>query len=212
MMLKTAFSIRNTSKHTWDDSILNLELKQKGKVVLTDIQVLSSLTASSEARRESTFFLKSSLYETSSFNLDVFYTFNGEKCAIARDIPVEFKVQKLSEAVRCELVRVSYDPSKSDSGDDIFVPRVDYRVRNIRAEPLGDVQLRFVWMSLGGELLNQGMEYVVGFNDLPLAPQQTKTGFALCGVGYAARVPVKVDIYLEDGQQRWALYKGVLVR
>jgi hypothetical protein len=111
------------------------------------------------------------------------------------------------------VVKKSFDITKSDSGYDMLVARVDYRVRNVGRDPLKQVQLKFVWSSLSGEVLDQTTEYVVGYGDLPLAAQQIKSGFVHCGTGYTARrVPVKVDIYLEDDERHWPLYKALLVQ
>jgi hypothetical protein len=88
-----------------------------------------------------------------------------------------------------------------------------YRVRNVGREPLKRVQLKFVWSSLSGEVLDQTSEYVVGYGDLPLAAQQIKSGFVRCGIGYTGRrVPVKVDIYLEDDERHWPLITGLVLQ
>jgi hypothetical protein len=115
--------------------------------------------------------------------------------------------------VKVEVVGKSFDTTKNTAGENMLVARVDYRVRNVSKEPLKVVQLKFVWSSPSGELLDQETEYVVGSVDLPLAPQQIKSGFTHCGIGYSyRRVPVKVDIYLVDGERYWPLYKGLLVQ
>ena len=95
----------------------------------------------------------------------------------------------------------------------MLVARIDYRVRNVGRDPLKLLQLKFVWSSLAGEVLDQTSEYVVGYDDLPLAPQQIKSGFVQCGKGYFdRRVPVKVDIYLEDNERHWPLVNGLIIQ
>ncbi len=122
-------------------------------------------------------------------------------------------MQKLTDLVKFEVVKKSFDITKSDSGEDMLVARVDYRVTNVGREPLNRVELKFVWSSSSGEVLDQTTEYAVGYGDLPLASQQKKSSFVHCGKGYTLRrVPVKVDIYLEDGERHWPLYKALLVQ
>ncbi len=213
-LLKLGFSIRNAADHAWENPGLNLELKHGGKVVLDQFELLSSVGAGSEVSRETSFFLKDPLQETTRYELDVSYKLGGQdKCFLAVNEPVEFKVQKLTELVKFEVVRKWFDITKSDSGDDMLVARVDYRVTNVGQKPLKKAELKFVWSSLNGEVIDQRTEYPVGYGDLPLASKQTKSGFVQCGKGYILRrVPVKVDIYLEDGEQHWPLQKGLLVQ
>jgi hypothetical protein len=213
-LLMLDFSIRNGADHAWENAGISTELKQGGKVVLDSIQLLSRLDAGSEVNREESFFLKAPLQKSTRYDLDAYYTLaGGEKCFLVTNLPVEFKVQQISESVKFELVSRSFDTTKSDDGGNIWVARVDYRVKSIGREPLKEVQLKFVWFSLRGEVVDQTTEYAVGGADLPLASQQAKSGFVHCGKGYAyQRIPVKVDIYLEDGDQHWPLYKGLLVQ
>ena len=200
--------------HAWESPGLSLELKHAGKVILDQFELLSSVGAGSEVSRETSFFLKNPLQETTRYELDVSYKLAGQdKCFLVVNEPVEFKVQKLTELVKFEVVRKLFDITKSDSGDDMLVARVDYRVTNVGQKPLKQVEVKFVWSSLNGEIIDQRTEYPVGYGDLPLASKQTKTGFVQCGKGYILRrVPVKVDIYLEDGEQHWPLQKGLLVQ
>jgi hypothetical protein len=213
-LLTLGFSIRNGADHAWEHAGLSLELKQGGKVVRDAYTSLSSVGVGTEVSREASFFLKEPLQESARYELDVFYTLaGGEKCCLAANVPVEFKVQKPTELVKFEVVRKSFDITKSDSGDDMLVARVDYRITNVGQQPLKRVELKFVWSSLTGDVLAQKTEYAVGYGDLPLASKQTKSGFVQCGTGYILRrVPVKVDIYLEDGEQDWPLQKGLLVQ
>jgi hypothetical protein len=213
-LLKLGFSIRNAADHAWENPGLSLELKHGGKVVFDQFELLSSVGAGSEVSRETSFFLKDPLQETTRYELDVSYKLAGQdKCFLAVNVPVEFKVQKLTELVKFEVVRKSFDIVKNLSETDMLVARVDYRVTNVGREPLKRVELKFVWSSLNGEVLDQTTEYAVGYGDLPLASKQTKSSFVQCGKGYTSRrVPVKVDIYLEDGEQHWPLQKGLLVQ
>ena len=212
-MLKIGFSVRNNATHLWENGGLDFDLKQGGKVVLTDFALLPNVPAGTDIRKEASFLLKNELRETTHYDLDLLYTLNRQKCRIASNIPLDFKVQKLTEAVKLEIVGRSFATTKNTAQEDMLVARVDYRVRNIGKEPLKTVQFKFVWFSLNGELVDQTTEYAVGFGDLPLAPQQTKSGFTHCGVGSSyRRVPVKVDIYLEDGEKHWPLYKGMQVQ
>lgn len=213
-LLKLGFSIRNAADHAWENPGLSFELKHGGKVVFDEFALLSSVGAGSEVSRETSFFLKDPLQETTRYELDVSYKLAGQdKCFLAVNVPVEFKVQKLTEVVKFEVVRKSFDIVKNLSEADMLVARVDYRVTNVGPEPLKRVELKFVWSSLSGEVLDQTTEYAVGYGDLPLASKQTKSSFVQCGKGYTSRrVPVKVDIYLEDGEQHWPLQKGLLVQ
>jgi hypothetical protein len=213
LMLNVVYSVHNNADRPWENGVLDLDLKQGGKVVLHTFELLQTVGPGNEVRREASFFLKTPPQESTRFDLDASYTLNGQKCKVASGIPVGIKVQKLTESLKVEVVGKSFDTSKNTAGDNMLVARVDYRVRNVSKEPLKAIQLKFVWSSLSGEVLYQGTEYVVGFTDLPLGPQQVKSGFTHCDVGYSdSRVPVKVDIYLEDGERHWPLYKGLLVQ
>ncbi|GEM_PF-1696931 len=213
-ILKLTFSIRNSGDRAWENPGIGLGLGQRGKQVAEGFELLSNLSQGSEVSREVIFILKEPLQENMIYELDVSYTLSGgEKCFLAAKVPVQFRLKNLAESVKFEVIRRSFDTTKSLSGDNMFVARVDYRLKNAGNEPLKQVQLRFVWLSLTGEVLDQTAEYAVSYSDLPLTSQQTKTGFVQCGKGYAfQRVPVKVDIYLEDGERRWPLYKSMLVQ
>jgi hypothetical protein len=64
-----------------------------------------------------------------------------------------------------------------------------------------------------GEQLDQSTEYVIGYGDVPLGVGQFKTGFIRCGKGYSnSRVPVKVDVYLDSGEKRSLIFKGLLIQ
>lgn len=135
------------------------------------------------------------------------------ECFLVTNLPIDVKVEKLTEAVNWEVVRMTFDTTKSTSGEEILVARLDYRVKNVGRNPIKRLNLKFVWFSSNGEVWDQTTEYLVGYADLPLAPQQVKIGFVHCGKGYAyRRVPVKVDIYLEDGEQHLPLQKGLIVQ
>jgi hypothetical protein len=207
------FTVQNKSSQVWESTYLQFQLKRNGKVVSSGNASLQNVRSGQEIQSDTSFFLTDGLQDTSKFSLDVFYSLAGKDCPLVQDLPVEFKVRKLTELVKFEVVKKSFDITKSDSGDDMLVARVDYRVRNVGRDPLKQVQLKFVWSSLSGEIKDQTTEYVVGYGDLPLAPQQIKSGFVQCGKGYIGRrVPVKVDIYLEDDERHWPLITGLILQ
>jgi hypothetical protein len=213
-LLHVGFSIRNNAEQTWESTGLNLQLKSGGKIVLETVEFIPTLVPGAEVSRDSSFFLNGASQNATQFDLDVWYTLaGGEKCKLVSDVPINLRVQRLTDFVKCDIVRRSFDASKGLGGEDLLVARLDYRVTNFGKEPLKSVQLKFVWFSMTGELLDQTTESVVGFSDLPLAPQQTKAGFVHCGTGYALRrVPIKADIYLEDGERHWPVYRSVIVQ
>ena len=212
-ILNVGFTVRNTAVHPWENGGLDFELKQGGRVILTDFALIPNLSSGAETHKTASFLLMSALRENAHYELDVLCSLNRQKYRVASNIPIDFKVQKLTDLVALELTGRSFDTTKNNALEDILVARVDYRVRNTGKEPVKAVALKFVWLSLNGELLSQTTEYAVVHGDLPLAPQQTKSGFAHCGVGYSyRRVPVKVDIYLEDGDKHLLIYKGVLLQ
>ena len=207
------FTLRNNSTEIWESPYLEFQLKRAGKILFSGNALLSNLQAGQEAQSDTSFFIKDPLQDSAKFDLDVSYSMAGKQFALVQNMPIDFKVQKLTELVKFEVVRKSFDITKSVSGDDMLVARVVYRVRNVGRDPLKQVQLKFVWSSLSGEVLDQTTGYVVGYGDLPLAPQQIKSGFAQCGKGYIGRrVPVKVDIYLEDDERHWPLITGLLLQ
>lgn len=207
------FTLKNNSTEIWESPYLEFQLKRAGKILFSGNALLSNIQPGQEAQGDTSFFIKDPLQDSAKFDLDVSYSMAGKQFSLVQNLPVDFKVQKLTESVKFDVVKKSFDITKSDNGDSMLVARVDYRVKNVGHDPLKQVQLKFVWSSLNGEVVDQTTEYVVGYGDLPLAPQQIKSGFVQCGKGYLdRRVPVKVDIYLEDDERHWPLIKGLLVQ
>jgi hypothetical protein len=211
--LVLGYSLRNNASNDWNTPSLRFQLKQGGKITLKSFEIIPTLSTGTEVTGESSFFLENPLQENTRYELDAIYTLSGgNKCFLVVNLPIEFKVQKLTESVKLELLAKSFDKTKSYDGEDLFVARVDYRVCNVGNEPLKRLSFKFVWLSLKGEVWDQTTEYAVSYSDLPLNPHQTKSGFVHCGKGYKNQiVPVKVDIYLEEGERYSLLYKGIVV-
>ncbi len=213
--LRLVFSIKNNSDAVWDSSGLSLELKRDGKVVFDGIEFLPALPPQRDILREHQFLTIGKTVESGRFNLDASYSFGTvKKCLLVADVPVSVIVPKLTESVRLEELRPSFDLTTSTSGDNMWVARLDYKIRNTSTQPLKKIVLKFSWSSLNGDIIDTSSDYVVGYSDLPLAPQQTRSGFTTCGKGYRyQKTPVRVNIYLEDGERNYLLTpKGVLVR
>ena len=124
-----------------------------------------------------------------------------------------FNVAKLTDVLKFEIVRTSFDLAKSADLQDMWSARLDYRVKNTGREPISHLIVKCVWSSLNGEVLDQSSGYLVGSGDVPLGSGQTKSDFIRCGKGYVyAKVPVKADLYLESDGRRQIVVKGVLIR
>lgn len=213
--IRLVFSIKNNADVVWDPSSVSLELKREGKVVFDGIEFLPALPPQREILRECQILTVGKTVESARFNLDVFYSLGTvKKCLLVEDVPVSIVVPKLTESVRLEELRPSFDLTTSTSGDSMWVARLDYKVRNIGTQPLKKIVLKFSWSSLNGDIIDTSSEYVVGYSDLPLVPQQTRSGFTTCGKGYRnQKTPVRVNIYLEDGERNSLLTpRGIVVR
>ena len=207
------FLLRNASGQLWESPYLEFQLKRIGKVVLTGNALLPNIRSGQEIQSDTSFFLKDGLQDTSKFDLDVFYSLAGKDCPLVHDLAVEFKVQKPAEQVKFEVVRTSFDLAKTLDLGDMWSARVDYRIRNIRSQPVKDLRIKCVWSLLNGEMLDQTSDDVIGYGDVPLGAGQSKSSFIRCGKGYnGARVPVKVDIYLESDDRRSLVVKALLIR
>ena len=209
------YSVRNKSSTTWSSLLLDFDLKLNGKVVLSGNDLLSDVSAGRQIVRNTSFFLAGEPQQTTKYNLDVYYTigFPQKSIPIAQNLPLEFKVQKTSELAKLEIVSTQFDTATSEDFQDMLSARINYRVKNISTEAITSLDVKCVWYAQTGEQLDQSTEYIVGYGDVPLGAGQFKTGFIRCGKGYRnLRVPVKVDVYLESGEKRSLVFKGLLIK
>jgi hypothetical protein len=212
LFLKVVFTLRNNAPCDWDNGTLTLMLKPDGKMELEDTQFLPNIASGAEIRRESQF-LQRSPTETAHYKLDVSYHLGPDRFFLVANVPITFALRNLAQSLKFEVVKTDFTTATIEGTEGMTAARVYYRVTNITPEPLKSVQLKFVWFSMKGEVISQTTEYVVGYGDLPLNLNQAKSGFADCGISYRyARVPLRVDIYLEDGERRWLLRRGLLVQ
>ena len=137
----------------------------------------------------------------------------GKSIPLIRDIPLEFKVLAITNLAKLEVVSTQFDLAASVDFRNMLSARINFRVKNISSEPIQHLDVKCVWYLVNGEQLDQSTEYVVGYGDVPLGVGQFKTGFIRCGKGYeSGRVPVKVDVYLESGDKRSLVEKGLLIK
>ena len=209
------YSVRNNSSDTWVSPLLEFDLKLNSKVVLSGNDLLPDISAGRKIFRDTSFFLAGEPQQTTKYTLDVYCPigFPQKSILIAQNVPLEFKVQQTSELAKLEIVSTQFDTATSEDFRDMLSARINYRVKNISAEAIKSLDIKCVWYSQTGEQLDQSTEYIVGYGDVPLGVGQFKTGFIRCGKGYTnARVPVKVDIYLESGEKRSLVVKGLLIK
>jgi hypothetical protein len=214
MMLILNYSIRNKSSTAWVSPLLDFRLKQGGKIVLTGNDLLPNVQPDQQLERSTTLFLAGEPQETLKYDLDVSSSGGFDKSIpLIQNIPLEFKVHAVLELAKLEVLSTQFDTATSVDFRDMLSARINYRVRNTSSEPIKSLDVKCVWYSMNGEQLDQSTEYVVGYGDVPLGVGQFKTGFVRCGTGYRnARVPVKVDVYLESGDKRSLVYKGLLIQ
>jgi hypothetical protein len=205
-------AVRNKATVVWDSPFIKLSLKQAGKVIEHGSALLPDMRPGEQSITAIKIFLDAALQETATYELDVFYTGAHGDMQLSQNVPVKFAVPKLIDSLKFEVVRASFDRAASQDLKDFLAARIDYRIKNIGSEPVKDLSIRCVWFSLTGELLDQSTDYAVGYGDVPLAPGQTKSGFIRCGQGYDVKVPVRADIFVECGEQRSAVVKGLLVK
>jgi hypothetical protein len=213
--LNLNYSVRNKSETTWSAPLLEFNLKLNGKVVLSGNDLLPDISSGSQLERNISFFLSGEPQQTTKYALDVYYSigFPQKSIQLAQNVPLEFKVQKTSDLAKLEVVSTQFDQATSEDFQDMLCARINYRVKNISTEPIKELDVKCVWYSLTGEQLDQSSEDVVGYGDVPLGVGQFKTGFIRCGKGYSnSRVPVTVDVYLESGEKRNLVYKGLLIQ
>jgi len=213
--LNLNYSVRNKSETTWSAPLLEFNLKLNGKVMLSGNDLLPNISSGSQVERNTSFFLSGEPQETTKYALDVYYSigFPQKSIHLAQNVPLEFKVKKTSDIAKLEIVSTQFDQATSEDFQDMLSARINYRVKNISTEPIKELDVKCVWYSLTGEQLDQSSEDVIGYGDVPLGVGQFKTGFIRCGKGYSnSRVPVKVDVYLESGEKRSLVYKGLLIQ
>jgi hypothetical protein len=214
MMLVLNYSIRNKSSMAWTSPLLEFGLKQNGKIVLTGNDLLPNVQPGQQLERSTSFFLSAEPQQTVKYDLDVNSSGGFEKrIPLIQNIPLNFKAHAVLELAKLEGLSTQFDVATSEDFRDMLSARINYRVKNISSKPIEHLDVKCVWYSLNGEQLDQSTEYVVGYGDVPLGVGQFKTGFVRCGNGYRnARVPVKVDVYVESGDKRSLVYKGLLVQ
>ena len=209
------YSVRNNSSSTWISPLLEFDLKRDGKVVLSGNDLLPDISSGRQLLRNTSFFLAGEPQETTKYDLDVYYPigFPQKSIRIVQNVPLEFKVQKTSDIAKLEIISTQFDLTTSEDFQNMLSARIDYRAKNISTEAIKSLDIKCVWFAQTGEQLDQSTEYVVGYGDVPLGIGQFKTGFIRCGKGYRnLRVPVKVDIYLESGEKRSLVVKGLLIK
>jgi hypothetical protein len=194
---------------------LEFDLKLNGKVMLSGNDLLPDISSGRQLARNTSFFLAGEPQETTKYVLDVYYPigFPQKSIRLAQNLPLEFKVQKTSDLTKLEIISTQFDQATSEDFRDMLSARINYRVKNISTEAIKSLDVKCVWFSQTGEQLDQSTEYVVGYGDVPLGVGQFKTGFIRCGKGFRnLRVPVKVDVYLESGDKRSLIVKGLLIK
>ena len=214
MTLVLNYRIRNKSSTPWPSPLLEFNLKRGGKIVLSGNDLLPNVQSGQELQRNTSFFLAGQPQETTKYDLDVSYPDGFQNnIQLVQNIPLEFRVRPVSELAKLEIVGTQFDQATSEDFRDMLSARINYRVKNISSEPIQSLDVKCVWYSLTGEQLDQSTEYVIGYGDVPLGVGQFKTGFVRCGKGYSnSRVPVKVDVYLESGEKRSLVVKGLLIQ
>jgi hypothetical protein len=214
MTLVLNYSIRNKSSTPWPSPLLEFNLKRGGKIVLSGNDLLPNVQSGQELQRSTSFFLAGQPQQTTKYDLDVSCPDGFQNnIQLVQNIPLEFKVHPVSELAKLEIVGTQFDQATSEDFKDMLSARIDYRVKNISSEPIQSLDVKCVWYSLTGEQLDQSTEYVISYGDVPLGMGQFKTGFVRCGKGYSnSRVPVKVDVYLESGEKRSLVVKGLLIQ
>jgi len=214
MMLVLDYSIHNKSSKQWASPLLEFNLKRSGKIVLSGNDLLPNIQGGQELQRSTTFFLAGEPQQTSTYDLDVSYPDGFQNnIQLAQNISLEYKVRPVSDLAKLEVVSTQFDLATSEDYRDMLSARINFRVKNTSSEPIQSIDVKCVWFSLNGEQLDQSTEYVIGYGDVPLGVGQFKTGFIRCGKGYSnGRVQVKVDVYLESGEKRNLIYKGLLIQ
>ena len=215
LILALNYSVRNNSSSTWNSPLLEFTLKRDGKVVLSGNDLLADISSGRQLVRNTSLFLPTEPQETTKFDLDVDYSigFPRKSIRLAHDVPIELKVKRASELAKLEIISTQFDLATSEDFQNMLSARINYRVKNISTEAIKSLDIKCVWFSQAGEQLDQSTEYAVGYGDVPLSVGQFKTGFIRCGKGYRdIRVPVKVDVYLESGEKRSLVYKGLLIK
>ena len=214
MTLVLNYSVRNKSSTPWPSPLLEFKLKRGGKIVLSGNDLLPNVQSGQEFQRSTSFFLATQPQETIKYDLDVSYPDGFQNnIQLVQNIPLEVKVHPVSELVKLEVISTQFDLATSEDFRDMLSARINYRVKNTSSEPIQHLDVKCVWYSMTGEQLDQSTEYVIGYGDVPLGVGQFKTGFIRCGKGYSnSRVPVKVDVYLESGEKRSLIYKGLLIQ
>jgi len=81
-MLKIGYAVRNNASHLWENGGLDFELRQGGKVVLSDFALLPNVPAGTDIRKEASFLLKAELRENTHYDLDVLYTLDRRNAAL----------------------------------------------------------------------------------------------------------------------------------
>lgn len=208
------YSIHNKSSKQWASPLLEFNLKRSGKIVLSGNDLLPNIQGGQELQRSTTFFLAGEPQQTSTYDLDVSYPDGFQNnIQLAQNISLEYKVRPVSDLAKLEVVSTQFDLATSEDYRDMLSARINFRVKNTSSEPIQSIDVKCVWFSLNGEQLDQSTEYVIGYGDVPLGVGQFKTGFIRCGKGYSnGRVQVKVDVYLESGEKRNLIYKGLLIQ
>lgn len=209
------YSLVNKSSDAWKSPFLQFDLKSNGSVILSANDTMPDLLPNRKLLRSVSFFLASEPQETIQYALDVYYPvgFPERQIFLAENLPMVFKVQKVSELARIDIISTQFDLATSEDSQEMLCARLNYRVKNIGREPIKALDIRCVWESLSGEQIDQSTDYVVGYGDVPLGVGQFKAGFIRCNKGYTnARVPVKVDVYLESGEKRELIYRGLQIR
>jgi hypothetical protein len=209
------YSVRNNSSSTWISPLLEFDLKRDGKVVLSGNDLLPDISSGRQLMRNTSFFLAGEPQETTKYDLDIYYPigFPQKSIQIVQNVPLVFKVQKTFDLAKLEIISTQFDLATSEDFQNMLSARINYRVKNISTEAIKSLDIKCVWFAQTGEQLDQSTEYVISYGDVPLGVGQFKTGFIRCGKGYKNLwVPVKVDVYLESGEKRSLVVKGLLIK
>ena len=208
------YAIFNISSKPWTSPLLEFDFKQDGQVVCSGNDLLPDIPPDGQCVKKTTLFLPYRLQGSTSYCLDV-YSRSGpaqEAIKFTSNLPLDVKMEKAFELAKFETVGTQFDLVAGMGSSNLLCARINYRLRNISNEPIRILLVKCVWFLQNGEQLDQSTQSVVRNGDLPLEPGEYMTGFIRCGKGYNhARVPVKVDVYLEAGEQPSLVVKGMQI-
>lgn len=214
LILAVSYRIRNRSAVAWNSPLLEFHLKQNGQTLLTADDILPDVPAGQSAQHSVSFLLAKPLLQTTQYTLDISHPLGLQhQLPLVQDVPVEARVPLIAELAKLEVTGTQFDAVTNNDNLKQLAARINFRVTNIGAEPIQNLDVECFWCNFTGEPLDQATEYLVGPGEPPLATGQSRTGWVRCGKGDAkVKTPVKADLYLQAGDQRALVQKDLLIR